>query len=93
MTGKMPIVHHTYVGVNQTVRVFESEYRAFAKENGLILLFSQEIKVGDLYLAKRNTGFHLLTAKKVDTQNHFILPVEEGAYPYDTIECVKVLAN
>lgn len=46
------------------------------------------VQVGDLFLAGRNTGIKLLTAKTVEAR-HFVTSVE-GAYPYDTWECYPV---
>lgn len=48
-----------------------------------------EIEPGDIYVAERNTGPKLLTAKEVDTEIGCIFPVEQE-YPYDIPECVKV---
>lgn len=53
------------------------------------ILRGQLIEPGDTYMAGRNTGPHLLTAKVVDTDNWWILPVEP-AYPFDLHQCVKV---
>lgn len=54
---------------------------------------SDPIQPGDIYLAERNTGPHLLTCLKV-VNNEFgkpsyIVPVEI-AYCYDAWECIKV---
>lgn len=46
------------------------------------------VAVGDTYIAERNTGPKLLTAKELDDRN-WIIP-EEDAYYFDTWECCKV---
>jgi hypothetical protein len=48
-----------------------------------------EIKPGDTYIAKRNTGWKLLTCKDVSPHG-FINPIERE-YNYDTHECIKVV--
>lgn len=50
---------------------------------------SGEIEVGDFYIAERNTGPHLLTAKVINRELECIVPIED-AYPYDLWECVRV---
>jgi hypothetical protein len=47
------------------------------------------IEPGDTYLAGRNMGPKLLTARLVDTELGCIYP-NERVYPYDLHECVKV---
>jgi len=49
-----------------------------------------DIKPGDLYVAERNSGPKLLTAKKVDLQVGCIFPTTWDAYAFDLYECVKV---
>ena len=48
-----------------------------------------EIREGDLYIAERNTGPHLLTAKVID-QRGWIYPTCNG-YAFNWGECVKVV--
>lgn len=48
-----------------------------------------KIRPGDLYVAERNTGPKLLTAKIVDLEIGCIFPTCD-AYPYDIGEYVKV---
>lgn len=55
---------------------------------------NRELDVGDTYLAARNTGPHLLTAKKIVTEPNslaggFVIP-EENAYAFDVAECVPI---
>ena len=64
------------------------KWELFAKENGLKLDWDSPINIGDLYLAKRNTGFKLLTAKKI--VDNYVIPVE-NEYCYDIWECCKVI--
>jgi len=45
---------------------------------------------GELYVAERNMGKQLLTAKQVDYTNGWIVPVEK-AYLYDIWECKRVI--
>lgn len=50
------------------------------------------IKVGDMYVAERNTGPKLMIAREIDTSDGgcgWIVPLCLG-YCYDTHECVKV---
>jgi len=51
-------------------------------------LDGHDIKPGDLYLAARNTGAHLLTCHKV--KDGYIVPQESSAYCYNTWECWKL---
>ncbi len=62
----------------------------------LVRMVEGEIKPGDRYVAERNTGPQLLTAKRIVGQGegpggfgNWIDP-EESAYNYDIWECVKV---
>lgn len=47
------------------------------------------IEHGDVYLAKRNTGWKILTCKSHDREKGFIIP-EESEYPYNTYECYRI---
>lgn len=53
------------------------------------VLSPNPIKDGDTYLVARNTGPHLLTAKKVDHENGWVVP-EEDAYVFDISECIPI---
>lgn len=44
---------------------------------------------GDTYFACRNTSPRLLTARKVDQDNLWVLPVE-NAYAFDLGECIPI---
>lgn len=46
---------------------------------------------GELYVAERNTGKKLLTAKRIDYTNNYVIPVERNAYVYDFHECKAVV--
>lgn len=48
-----------------------------------------EIQPGDLYVAERNTGPHLLTARVVSKEHGCIHPTC-NTYSFDIGECVKV---
>ncbi len=52
-----------------------------------VILSDEEIKPGDLYLAIRNTGPHLLECKEV--KDNLVFPTT--GYPYDICECKKVI--
>ena len=52
-------------------------------------ILDRPIQNGDTYLAARNTGPHLLTAKEVDQRNRWVVPVE-SAYVFDIWECVPI---
>ncbi len=56
----------------------------------LLLAPGEAIEAGDLYLAKRNMGWKLLTCKQHNREDGYILAVEPS-YPYDTLDCWKVL--
>ncbi len=56
----------------------------------LVKMDEGEIKPGDLYVAERNTGLHLLTAREVNMEVGCIFPVDRDAYAFDLHECVKV---
>lgn len=53
------------------------------------ILSPKPIEVGDTYLAARNTGPHLLTAKVVDVKNGWVHS-EENAYSFNIGECIPI---
>lgn len=53
-----------------------------------LLEIGGDIESGDLYIAERNTGPHLLTCKY--REGGYVVPTTL-AYPYNTCECVKVV--
>jgi len=56
--------------------------------DGLFLVRAPgDIAPGDMYVAERNTGPHLLTAKYL--KMGAVFPTTQH-YPFDTTECVKV---
>jgi len=58
--------------------------------DGILLKMDEgEIREGDLYVAERNTGPKLLTAKKVNHDRGWIEPTSND-YSFDLGECVKV---
>ena len=71
----------------KTVTIDKKKYR----------LIPGDIQIGDLYIAERNTGPHVLTAKKISYSEfpnnvrapNFIVP-NEWEYPFDWIECRRV---
>ena len=50
-----------------------------------------EIKPGDVYVAERNTGPKLLTAREIGIG--CIHPYDANSYSFDIWECVKVEAD
>ncbi len=52
---------------------------------------SAEIKPGDLYIARRNRPWRLLTCDRVNLKEDYIIP-KERAYLFDTCNCKKVVA-
>lgn len=66
----------------------KQETEAFAVENRLKLAWFVPIRPGDIYLARRNTGYHLLSC---DRLGEACIHAKENAYPFDFSECVKVL--
>lgn len=69
------------------IRLNQQEANSFAAGNGLTLHWGDPIRPGDLYLARRNTGYKLLTCRELGEA--CVYPVEVG-YPFDFNECVKV---
>jgi hypothetical protein len=58
---------------------------------GLRFEIKETLEPGDVYLAARNTGPHLLTVEKIvyDVGAPFVIPVE-NAYAFDLAECVAI---
>lgn len=74
-----------------TVRVWEySDTIEFEGEKLKLSDKKNDIEPGDVYIAGRNTGPHLLTCRSVSSLG-FIVP-EENQYPFDIYECRKVLS-
>lgn len=48
------------------------------------------IEAGDTYIARRNTGWKLLTCKEHRKEDGYVIPVE-SEYPYNTNECLRVV--
>jgi hypothetical protein len=46
---------------------------------------------GEYYIAERNTGPKLLTAKMIDHFRGYIVPVEKGVYCFNFDECKRVV--
>lgn len=46
------------------------------------------LQPGDTYVAERNQGPKLATVREI--RMNAVFPVEQGIYPYDLWECVKV---
>lgn len=46
---------------------------------------------GDKYVARRNTGWELLTCDYLNTEFGYVVP-KESAYYYDFHECYKVVS-
>jgi regulation of enolase protein 1 (concanavalin A-like superfamily) len=69
-------------------RLNKQEAEAFAAQNDFHLQWDAPIKPGDMYLAKRNTGFKLLTCLELGVG--CVHPVEKG-YSFDFDECVLVV--
>ncbi len=61
----------------------------YAKEIGLEIVEKEYPEPGDVYLAGRNTGPHLLTCLRTDVDKNFVVPVER-CYCFDIHECVVV---
>lgn len=51
----------------------------------------ENLEPGDIYLAKRNGPFQLLTVREINRELGYIHSVEQ-AYPFDLGECHKVLS-
>ena len=50
-----------------------------------------QLSPGDLYVAKRNTGWHLAKCKYVDRNGGWVMPEPPlSIYSYDCHECAKV---
>ena len=59
-------------------------------EGMTLVLSSEPIREGDTYLAERNTGPKLLTAKNINGAGRCI-HAKENAYSFDLCECKKVV--
>jgi hypothetical protein len=65
---------------------------------GLVVDPEAPIEKGDLYLARRNADWQLLTCLRVvedgpSSTQGYVIPQEKGAYPFDLRECAKVIAS
>ena len=69
-------------------RVTAQDLADAAKDLG-VQIVDEAIQPGDLYLAGRNTGVHLLTCQSVHPNSWIVATTL--AYSYDTWECVKVV--
>ena len=86
--------HRTYRTVmalrrGEVVDLNGIKFKMDVDENGQ----EKEIRPGDIYIAERNTGPHLLTAAKVfrPGEGGFIQPTTFLDYFFDTGEGVKVI--
>jgi hypothetical protein len=77
-------------GKSMRRRVDVEDYIAAANSLGLEFI-ARPVQKGDMYLAGRNTGIKLLTAKEVDHDRSWIVPEEFPFYLYDTWECRAVI--
>lgn len=69
------------------IRVHNEKMTQAAADLGVQLLYGEPIRPGDMYLAMRNTGPHLLECKWLgEACIHATTP----AYPFDFSECVLV---
>ena len=61
---------------------------------GIYLIADGSISAGDIYIAQRNTGPHLLTAKEVTKTDcgtvDIVHPVDFPAYSFNGSDCIKV---
>lgn len=55
----------------------------------LVKMVEGDLEPGDLYVAERNTGPHLLTCREINEELGCVFATIL-AYPFDTNECVKV---
>lgn len=58
-----------------------------------VIMLPGEIEVGDWYVAERNTGPHLLTAREIVKNDSMLggwIHPNEIAYSFDLSECVRV---
>lgn len=51
------------------------------------------INSGDLYMAKRNNDWKLLTCRDYTSRRNVVFPMELYAYCYNGHECFRVLEN
>lgn len=54
-------------------------------------VFFTGILSGDLYFAKRNTGWKLLECKEYNKEENLVFPLNPLEYVFDSWECYKVL--
>ncbi len=70
----------------------QTELEEFDVEGVLLTVDSSaEINPGDLYIARRNNPWQLLTCSEVHLEKGFVVP-KERAYPFDICNCKKVVA-
>jgi len=69
-------------------RNYQQRQEIRAADYGLCAV-NEAIKPGDLYLAKKNTGPHLLTCR--ENNGSFIVPEEKNVYWFNVCDCVKIV--
>jgi len=60
---------------------------------GLVVVVDTEVEIqpGDMYMAKRNTGWKLLTCDHVDKVYRLVIAQDLLAYAFTLSECKKVV--
>jgi len=53
-------------------------------------IYKTGIKQSELYMAKRNTGWKLLTCREYNKETEVVFPKEDG-YAFDSWECHRVV--
>ncbi len=70
------------------IRLNTQETNDYCTANGLTPVWGDPVRSGDFYIARRNTGYKLLTCRNLG--DACVYP-QETAYPFDFSECVKVV--
>ena len=56
-----------------------------------ILYTSDPIKPGDMYLAERFNGPKILTCKKINSEERYIIPTDRAEFYFNFYDCVKII--
>lgn len=73
--------------MNNTFEVIIGDKRIIAYNN----IRGHDLVPGDMYIAKRNTGWHLGKCKYVNHEDAWVMPDPPASmYSYDCCECHKV---
>lgn len=72
-------------------QTIEPDKRTILFEDVVVTVDEGEILPGQIYMARRNTGWKMLTCLRVNKDGGWVVP-EEFAYCFDIGECFRVVA-